>query len=76
MKEKEYIFENYCVNYVFKNFNMASNQQQLNEQMVVQCVQQLAKTIEHNPSYLMNVRDGMEQTGYNTMAHMFTLIKS
>lgn len=103
MQKNEYIFENYIVNYVFKNLvpydynslfesytmlivhynlikvhlvGMAANQKQLTEKMVVECVQQLAKTIEHNLSYLSNVREGMEESGYTTMAHMFILVKS
>ena len=44
--------------------------------MVIECVQQLAKVIEHNPSYLQGVREGMEISSYSTMGHMFVMIMS
>lgn len=76
------LFESYMMLIIHFNLiklhlvGMAANQQQLNENMVVECVQQLAKTIEHNPVYLQGVHKGMEESGYTTMAHMFVLIKS
>lgn len=101
MKEHEYMFENYIVNYVFKNLfpydyktlfesymmlivhftliklhllGMASKQQQLTQEMFIECVQQLSKVIEHTPSYLQDVRTGMAELGYTTMGHMFVMI--
>ncbi|MGE7927657.1 hypothetical protein [Lysinibacillus xylanilyticus] len=80
------MFENYILNYVFKNqflydfqtlfrshmmlvvnfmliklhlIGMAAKQQQLTQEMFIECVQQLAKMIEHNPSYLIDVREGI-----------------
>ncbi|WP_431029193.1 flagellin lysine-N-methylase [Lysinibacillus sp. LZ02] len=53
---------------------MAAKQHKLNQEMVIECVQQLAKIIEHNPSYLQGVREGMENSSYNTMGHMFVMI--
>jgi len=44
--------------------------------MVVECVQQFAKVIEHNPLYLKGVREGIDQSGFNSMGHMFVVIKS
>lgn len=76
------LFESYMMLIIHFNLikihliGMAANQQQLNENMVVECVQQLAKTIEHNSLYLANVRQAMEDSGYISMAHMFVLIKS
>jgi len=55
---------------------MSASQQQLTQEMVVECVQQLSKTIEHNPVYLKGVRDGMNRSGFNTMGHMFVMINS
>lgn len=55
---------------------MSVKQQRLTTEMVIECVQQLAKMIEHNSSYLQGVRKGMENSGYNTMGHMFVMIKS
>ncbi|MGE7695964.1 flagellin lysine-N-methylase [Lysinibacillus sp. NPDC094177] len=101
IKENEYMFENYIVNYVFKNLfpydyqtifdsymmlvvhftliklhliGMASKQQQLTQEMFIECVQQLAKVIEHTPTYLQEVREGMVNLGYTTMGHMFVMI--
>lgn len=76
------LFESYMMLIIHFNLiklhlvGMAANQQQLNQSMVVECVQQLAKTMEHNPVYLQGVRQGMEESGYISMAHMFVLIKS
>ncbi len=97
----EYMFENYIVNYVFKNLfpydyqtlfesymmlvvnftliklhliGMAAKQQQLTQEMFIECVQQLAKVIEHTPSYLQDVKEGMVELGYTTMGHMFVMI--
>ncbi len=44
--------------------------------MSIECVQQLAKIVEHNPSYLQGVHEGMESLGYTTMGHMFIMIMS
>ena len=55
---------------------MAAKHQILTKEMVIECVQQLAKVIEHNPSYLQGVREGMELSGYTTMGHMFVLINN
>lgn len=55
---------------------MAAKQQQLTQEMVIECVQQLAKIVEHNPSYLQGVHEGMETSGYNSMGHMFVMIMS
>ncbi len=103
MKNKEYMLENYIVNYVFKNlfpndyntlfesyimlvlhFNLiklhlvgvAAKERKLTQEMVINCVQQLAKVIEHNPAYLQGVREGMEDAGYTTMGHMFVMISN
>lgn len=53
---------------------MAAKQQKLTREMVIECVQQLAKIIEHNPSYLQGVREGMGNSSYTTMGHMFVMI--
>ncbi|ATP39084.1 hypothetical protein CSE16_03060 [Solibacillus sp. R5-41] len=103
MQNKEYMLENYIVNYIFKNlfpndyntlfesyvmlvlhFNLiklhlvgiAAKEQKLTQEMVINCVQQLAKVIEHNPAYLQGVREGMEAAGYTTMGHMFVMISN
>ncbi|MFJ3388332.1 flagellin lysine-N-methylase [Lysinibacillus sp. NPDC086135] len=55
---------------------MASKQQKLTQDMVIECIQQLAKVIEHNSSYLQGVREGMEDSGYTTMGHMFVMISN
>ncbi|WP_285397580.1 flagellin lysine-N-methylase [Lysinibacillus sp. fls2-241-R2A-57] len=55
---------------------MSAKQQQLTQEMVVECVQQFAKVIEHNPHYLKGVREGIDQSGFNSMGHMFVMIKS
>ncbi|MFY0520164.1 flagellin lysine-N-methylase [Lysinibacillus sp. UGB7] len=55
---------------------MAAKQQQLTQEMLIECVQQLAKIIEHNPSYLQGVREGMVTAGYTTMGHMFVMISN
>lgn len=55
---------------------LAANRNKLSPDMFVLCVQQLAKVIEHDPEYLSGVRDAVNQSGYNTMAHMFVVIKS
>lgn len=76
------LFESYMMLIIHLNLikvhlvGMAAHQNQLNENMVIECVQQIAKTIEHHLTYLSNVREGMEESGYTTMAHMFILIKS
>jgi lysine-N-methylase len=54
---------------------IAAKQQKLTQEMFIECVQQLAKVIEHNTSYLKGVREGMENLGYTTMGHMFIMIK-
>ncbi|WP_433595881.1 hypothetical protein [Lysinibacillus xylanilyticus] len=54
---------------------MASKQQQLTQEMFIECVKQIAKVIEHNTSYLKGVREGMETLGYTMMGHMFMMIK-
>ncbi|WP_409368020.1 flagellin lysine-N-methylase [Lysinibacillus sp. 38-6] len=101
IKENEYMFENYVVNYVFKNLfpydyktlfesymmlianfmliklhliGMGAQQQRLTQEMFIECVQQLAKVIEHTPSYLQEVKEGMVELGYTTMGHMFVMI--
>ncbi|UED80931.1 flagellin lysine-N-methylase [Lysinibacillus sp. CD3-6] len=53
---------------------MAAKQQKLTQEMVIECIQQLAKEIEHNSTYLQGVRKGMEDSGYTTMGHMFVMI--
>lgn len=55
---------------------MAAKQQKLTQDMVIECIQQLVKTIEHHSSYLQGVRKGMEDSGYNTMGHMFVMINN
>ena len=55
---------------------MAAKQQQLTQEMVIECVRQLAKTVEHNQSYLQGVHKGIENSGYNSMGHMFGMIMS
>lgn len=76
------LFESYMMLIIHFNLikvhlvGMAANNEHLNESLVVECVQQIAKTIEHHLTYLPSVKDGMEESGYTTMAHMFILIKS
>ena len=55
---------------------IAAKQQKLTQEMLIECVQQLAKIIEHNPSYLQGVREGMVTAGYTTMGHMFVMISN
>lgn len=103
MKEKEYILENYLVNYVFKNLfpynyntlfesymmlvihytiikfhlvGIASDTKKMSEAIVIECIQQLTKLIEHNNLYLQEVRRVMEELEFNTMGHIFIMIKS
>lgn len=76
------LFESYMMLIIHFNLiklhliGMAAKQKKLDEQMVIECIQQLSKVIEHNPSYLEGVREGMKESDYNTMAHMFVMIKS
>lgn len=55
---------------------MAAKQQRLTQEMVIECVQQIGKVIEHNPAYLQGVREGMEASSYRTMGHMFVMISN
>ncbi|QPQ37268.1 flagellin lysine-N-methylase [Lysinibacillus sp. JNUCC-52] len=55
---------------------IAAKQQKLTQDMVIECIQQLVKTIEHHSSYLQGVRKGMEDSGYTTMGHMFVMISN
>jgi len=75
------LFESYMmlvVNFTLIKLHLvgiASKQKQLTQEMFIECVQQLAKVIEHNISYLKGVREGMENLGYTSMGHMFMMIK-
>lgn len=102
-KNKEYILENYIVNYIFKNLfpydyktyfesymmlvthftliklhiiGVAAKRKEVTEGGVLECIQQLAKVIEHDPLFLQGVRDEMERLELNTMGHMFVMIQS
>lgn len=102
MKEHEYILENYCVNYIFKNLfpydqenlfksymifivqftliklhliGLSAKHKGLTPESVLLCIQQISKVIEHDSNYLQGVLKGLEDADYNTMAHMFVLIK-
>lgn len=55
---------------------MAANQSQLTTEMVIECVQQFAKNIEHTSVFLQDLREEVESLGYSTMAHMFIMLKS
>ncbi|WP_107840320.1 flagellin lysine-N-methylase [Metasolibacillus meyeri] len=55
---------------------ISAKQQRLTEEMVIECIQQLVKVIEHHSAYLQGVREGMENSGYTTMGHMFVMIKN
>ncbi|MFJ7950817.1 flagellin lysine-N-methylase [Lysinibacillus sp. NPDC096418] len=76
------LFESYVMLVIHFNLiklhivGIAAKEQKLTKEMVVNCVQQLAKEIEHNTVYLKGVREGMESSGYTTMGHMFVLIKN
>lgn len=50
--------------------------EQFNEEHIVKLIQSFAKTIEHNSTYLNEVRELIVNNGFNTMAHMAILIKN
>lgn len=102
MKTREYILENYIVNYLFsKGYPNQINSifeeyktimilysliklhlvgssgfyKELNEDVVVKTVQSFVKMTEHSKSFLANVNEILEKNGYNTIAHIATLIK-
>jgi len=105
MREKEYILENYLVNYVFKNTFPLSGEKNLfdnyvmliihyalikmhligisgfqkenfNTDHIIKLVQSLAKTFEHNNSFLKQLFDLLKGNEFVTMAHMAILIKN
>lgn len=43
---------------------------------VIKLIQSFAKTIEHNNSYLREIRQLLDKNGFNTMAYMAILIKN
>ncbi|WP_342600376.1 flagellin lysine-N-methylase [Psychrobacillus sp. FSL H8-0483] len=55
---------------------MANTHKGLTTDIVLKLVQSYSKTIDHNASYLVNVRDILKESGYSTMAHMVVLLKS
>lgn len=55
---------------------MAGHHKGLTIELVIKLIQSYAKTIEHNPNYLLNVRKMLKESGYSTMAHMIVLLKS
>lgn len=55
---------------------MAGHHKGLTTDLVIKLVQSYSKTVEHNVSYLTNVREMLRESGYTTMAHMVVLIKS
>lgn len=55
---------------------MAGHHKGLTTELVIKLIQSYAKTIEHNVSYLQNVREMLNESGYSTMAHMIVLLKS
>lgn len=55
---------------------MAGHHKGLTIDLVIKLVQSYSKTMEHNTSYLENVRNMLRESGYSTMAHMVVLIKS
>ena len=55
---------------------MAGQHKGLSTELVIKLIQSYAKTIEHNSSYLQNVRKLLQESGYSTMAHMIVLLKS
>lgn len=50
--------------------------EEFNEEHIVKLIQSFAKTIEHNSTYLNEVRELIVKNGFNTMAHMAILIKN
>lgn len=55
---------------------VGADRQQITPELVVECVQQLAKTMEHSGMYTENVRKHLDDSGFVTMGHMFSIIKS
>jgi lysine-N-methylase len=105
MNEKEYVLENYLVNYVFKNLfplgkkretvfaeylmliihyslikmhliGMAAFHQGLQDELVLKLIQSFAKTVEHNPIYLLKVRELLKANNLATMAYAAIMIKN
>lgn len=80
--DKGTLFESYMVLVINVSLmkihliGMAAKQNQLTTDMIIECIQQLSKVIEHNSSYLNGVCDGMKKSGYATLAHMCALIKN
>ncbi|MNJ72447.1 hypothetical protein D3C77_690970 [compost metagenome] len=50
--------------------------EEFNEEHIVKLIQSFGKTIEHNSTYLSEVRELIVKNGFNTMAHMAILIKN
>lgn len=76
------LFESYSmlvINFIMIKFHLVaitSKTKQMTEEIVIECIQQLTKRVEHNALYLQAIRNGMEELGFNTMGHMFIIIKS
>lgn len=50
--------------------------EQFNEEHIVKLIQSFSRTVEHNGSYLSEIRQLIVNNGFNTMAHMAILIKN
>lgn len=55
---------------------VAAKRDSLTKEIVVECVQQFSKAIEHHQGFLQGVREGMKEMNLNTMGHMFAIIKN
>lgn len=55
---------------------MAAFHKGLTIDLTIKLIQSLAKTIEHNQTYLNEIADIMRENNYNTMAYMAVLIKN
>lgn len=55
---------------------IAAEHRGLTEELVVKLIQSYSKVVEHSLTYLKNVREMLNESGYSTMAHMVVLIKS
>lgn len=104
MDENEYIWENYLVNYMFKNMfpiqdlrhvfesymvmiihyamikmnliGVAAYHKELTTEIVIKVVQSFAKTVEHNDTYVSEIKKLMVVNQMNSLGYMVILIKN
>lgn len=55
---------------------VAADENELTEEVVVKIVQQIVKAIEHNNEYIKTMHEKVNSSGYTTMGHMFSMIKT